>query len=350
MKKLIKVCMLFFLLLSCEDADNKNKINTIDDTIDEGYLTESEVFEINVESPISEREIETSGLSWFKDKLVFLPQYPHLFGDQKDGNLYFAKKSDLMKIISEKSNEVLQVEPILFSAKNLDEYGKARGSGYEAITFNGNVVYVAIESIEDNGISSYLVKGEVFGELDSIVLDAATLTSVASNTNINNMGEEAITFWNNSLYGIHEANGLNIIEAPTAGLTDFVSELSTLPFPHVEYRITDATKVDSEGRFWAINYFFPGDGAKLFPAKDPLVDLYGIGRTNQKSSSIERLLEFEITPTSIKLVDQQPIYLEISGLVGRNWEGIARLDDLGFLIISDYFPKSIFAFVEIAGN
>jgi len=49
----------------------------------------------------------------------------------------------------------------------------------------------------------------------------------------------------------------------------------------------------------------------------------------------------------ISLTDTAPLQLALeSDGESRNWEGIVRLDDLGFIIISDKFPKTILAFVQ----
>ena len=60
---------------------------------------------------------------------------------------------------------------------------------------------------------------------------------------------------------------------------------------------------------------------------------------------IARLLEFELTETSVTLVDRPPIQLELHPLGLRNWEGIVRLEDRGFLLVTDKFPETILGFV-----
>jgi hypothetical protein len=36
----------------------------------------------------------------------------------------------------------------------------------------------------------------------------------------------------------------------------------------------------------------------------------------------------------------------MDGQYARNWEAIARLDDVGFLLATDKYPETIFAFVS----
>ena len=73
-----------------------------------------------------------------------------------------------------------------------------------------------------------------------------------------------------------------------AFVRDVLQPLEAPPFPPMEYRITDATPLDANGRFWAINYFFPGDEL-LIPAADPLAEQYGEGPTHQARVQVERL-------------------------------------------------------------
>ncbi len=49
----------------------------------------------------------------------------------------------------------------------------------------------------------------------------------------------------------------------------------------------------------------------------------------------------------ISLTDTAPLQLALeSDGESRNWEGIVRLDDLDFIIITDKFPKTMLAFVQ----
>ena len=51
-----------------------------------------------------------------------------------------------------------------------------------------------------------------------------------------------------------------------------------------------------------------------------------------------------IASTGIQRTDKSPIQLEL-GLLPRNWEGIVRLDNRGFLLVTDQYPVTILAFV-----
>ena len=50
----------------------------------------------------------------------------------------------------------------------------------------------------------------------------------------------------------------------------------------------------------------------------------------------------------IVLVDSPPIQMELLGSTqndARNWEGLVRLDNLGFLLITDEHPKTMLVYI-----
>ena len=56
-------------------------------------------------------------------------------------------------------------------------------------------------------------------------------------------------------------------------------------------------------------------------------------------------VEFQYNEEGITRIDQPPIQLQLLPDDLRNWEGIVRLDDRGFLIVTDKFPETILGFV-----
>ena len=63
---------------------------------------------------------------------------------------------------------------------------------------------------------------------------------------------------------------------------------------------------------------------------------------------VECLVEMQIVEDRIILTDTPPIQLSIlDDFNARNWEALARLDDMGFLLMTDEHPASIFAFVSL---
>ena len=154
-----------------------------------------------------------------------------------------------------------------------------------------------------------------------------------------------MTYWNGFLYVMYEHNSKQNVEQPLVYQLnldlDFVREL---PFPEMDYRVTDATFSDINGTFWVMNYFFPGD-THLAVEQDSLVQRYGEGQTHTENEVVERLVQLRFDENQISRIDQPPTYLQLLDYnIARNWEGIALLDDLGFLLVTDSFPGSLLGF------
>jgi len=157
-----------------------------------------------------------------------------------------------------------------------------------------------------------------------------------------------MTYWNGNLYIMYEHNSTQGETEPVAYQFNLDLELvREIPFPAINFRITDATISDPSGKFWVMNYFFPGD-THLAVDQDALVLEYGEGRTHAENDPVERLVQLQIEESQISRLDQPPIYLELLDYsVARNWEGIVPLDDLGFLLITDSLPGSLLGFCPI---
>ncbi|MCH8010461.1 MAG: hypothetical protein IIA61_00680 [Candidatus Marinimicrobia bacterium] len=94
-----------------------------------------------------------------------------------------------------------------------------------------------------------------------------------------------------NIVAIYEVNGAKVNPKPEAKLFErHLNFRGVVPFPSVEYRITDATAVNKEGKFWAINYFYPGEDL-IKPQKDPISLTHGKGTTHAGSDIVERLME-----------------------------------------------------------
>ena len=60
---------------------------------------------------------------------------------------------------------------------------------------------------------------------------------------------------------------------------------------------------------------------------------------------MERLIEFEIKSSGISISDTEPIQLVLEPDMSRNWEALARLDNIGLLIATDKYPRMILGYV-----
>ena len=153
------------------------------------------------------------------------------------------------------------------------------------------------------------------------------------------MTYETIVKNDESIITIYEVNSERVNKAPIYYEFDRNLKLGNKkPFPFTEYRITDATQLDADTRFWVTNYYWPGDFK--------LLKLNENGIEQNDLEPVERLVEFQITDDGIRRTNTPPINLTLSEFGdSRNWEGIVRLNELGFLIVTDKFPGTILAFV-----
>lgn len=312
-------------------------------------VEEFPVVEIPLSGPVSDRNAEVSGMAWYGDYLILLPQYPDFANRRGNGVVFALPKGDILNYLDGATAGPLEPLEIPFSAPglaaNVDGF-----EGYEAIAFVGDQVFLTIEAAASDGMKGYLVSGHIAPDLGELALDTATLSEILPAADQNNKSDETLLVAGDTLVTIYEVNGAAINPAPMAHLFDTaLASEGTIAFPNVEYRITDATALDADNRFWAINYYFPGE-SELLPETDPLAEYYGEGPTHAAYDPVERLVELEYTTSSIRLVDRPPIQLELLPDDARNWEGLVRLDEHGFLIVTDKFPQTILGFVALSNE
>ena len=305
-----------------------------------GISKEVKIRQISLSGLITNPNQEISGMDWYKDNLFLLPQ-------NLGGFLFMIPKNQIQDaLLIENSDPILPrqinfITPDYFSL--IDGF-----DGFEAIAFQGEKVLISIEVDSNHTMVGYMAWGQIDPKTFEIKIPKENLKKIKTPIQISNMTFESIIVHDNRAILIYEANGLKLqesVQQPVVSLFDFSS--TTIHFPNIEYRITDATRIDQNGRFWAINYFWPGDKKRLKPAADPIVALSDKGETHQSSDVVERLIEFEIKGEKIDFSDHEPIQLELDKDAPRNWEGIARIDDKGFLIATDKHPRIILGFVPI---
>ena len=232
--------------------------------------------------------------------------------------------------------------------------------GFEAIAVVEDRAALTIESEVDGVMRGYLVSGtferDDDGDPSALRLDRQTLVAIPApdrpnrTVNLSNLSYEAVLATPSETVALYEASGQSVGDHPRAYVFDHGGHLArALPSPVLEYRVTDATALDREGRFWVLNTFWPGDDLLLHPVADSLAMRYGQGPTHAASRIVERLVEFRLTSTGVRRTDRAPLPFQLldRGLA-RNWEGVARLDDDGFLIVTDTYPGTMLGFVPLS--
>ncbi|UCE58502.1 MAG: hypothetical protein JSU63_13790 [Phycisphaerales bacterium] len=304
---------------------------------------------------------EVSGLAWCGDDLIILPQYPELFTTKAMGigaRIFTIPKTRILTFLDGRSSAPVRPRGIVLVDQGLGRRFKAPEifEGYESIAFFGDRAFLTIEtktnistdsSTGQTATRGYLVAGRLNADHSELRIDPDTLRATGSPSHIHNMADESVIVFPGAVMSLYEANGANVNPRPIAHAFDSdLREVKAIPMPNIEYRITDVTAADEQGRFWAVNFFFAGDARRLDPAVDELSRRHGIGKTHARYKTVERLVELAYEDGRISLTSTIPIYLQlVDDDQARNWEGVVRLDDRGFLLMADEYPKTILAFV-----
>ncbi len=312
--------------------------------LDTGAPREATVRAIPLAGPAAQRNAEFSAMDWYGDTLIMLPQYPNFVGDGQS-NAYALPKAQIIAWLDGALSGPLTPTPIAFDYAGVAE-ALPGFEGFEALAFAGDRVYATAEVTANGQTAAWLVGGTVDADNASIRLDPATLTWIPPQTGLFNFSDETLLITpDGGLLTLYEINGAAWNASPVAHR--FSAELAPLdpvPAPSIEYRLTDATALDADGRFWAMNMYFPGE-AFLEAPDDPIAAQYGEGPTHAAQVQVERLLEFAYDGAQVVRTETPPIQLALT-LLARNWEGIVRLDERGFLLITDQFPETTLGFVE----
>ena len=285
---------------------------------------------ITLNGAITDPDQEVSGLAWYNDNLILLPQYPA-------DVIYSIPKIELLEFLDSDRQSIMP-STIGWNANGIEK--KIPGfEGFESIAFSDDQVYLTIEAEIRNSNYGYLVKGNIAE--NTIEIKTNTLIKIKTPVHLRNMTYETILLAEESIIVIYEVNSKEVNPNPIYYQFDYqLNNFVANKFPYIDYRLTDATELDHNNTFWAINYFWPGDYKLLKP------DL-GYPITNTKDiRPVERLLEFELLSNSIVRTETPPLNIKLDEFgESRNWEGIVSLDNRGFLIVTDKFPGTVLAFI-----
>ncbi|HHP7239488.1 hypothetical protein, partial [Longibacter sp.] len=319
------------------------------ETMPPGFVREAVPRRIRINGPAGRREAQLSGLAWWGDRLLLLPQYPGVQGDTVPV-VYAVHRSDLTAAVDRSSGD-RDSPGITPQAIPVDATSLAHVPGYqgvEAVTVAGRTVFATVEATRKHGggsgMRAFVGKGAA-GASPRPALSFSETKEVPVPVAISNMAYEALVHHDGALVALFEANGANVNAAPAAiRLTEDLQLISSLPMPSLEYRLTDATNADSAGRFWVTNYLYEGEVNALNPATDSVAMEHGIGWSHRNGGAVERLVELQITGSQIRRTETPPIWIARAGTTGRNWEGVVRFGE-GFLLVTDTFPETVLAYV-----
>jgi len=327
--------LLFILLLSFAGACSRTSLPD---------PTGVPVLLIPLDGPIANRRSEISGMAWYDSHLILLPQFPERFSKNDGGAIFALSKTEILDHLENNTLSPLTPQEIPFITHGIGD-NIPGFEGFEAIAFQGNRVFLTIEAGLLN-TRAYLVTGTITPDLSSISLDPTKLVEIPAQASIPNFSDESIVIYGSRALTLYEANGSGVNPSPIAHTFDLsLQPQKPFPFPHIEYRITDATEMDSQGRFWVINLFYFGD-ILIKSDYDPLRPEWRHNSPLSQWLPVVRLVELQMGEDGIRLSDRKPIYLEHEHkYYPPNWEAIVRLDERGFLLASDKYPKTLLGFI-----
>ncbi len=298
---------------------------------------------IPMDGSITKKKAELSGMAWIGDTLILMPQYPEKFGPN-EGALFAIQKQTILDYLDGKSKEPIIPSKIILSAPGLKD-SILNYEGFESIGYLDQHIYMTIESGKGNKMMGYLVSGTISPDLKEIVLDTTHIVEIQPTIQMDNRTNEALVIMQNKIFTFFEVNGTELNPQPTAHIfsLDLIPE-GTASFPNLEYRVTDAA-LAANGEIWVINNVSPND-TQLFTTSDPLLENYNGGTSSKDIQQVERLVKLNYSSTGFTLADNPPVQIPLD-TVSRNWEGLALLDNRGFLLVTDKHPDTILEFISI---
>ena len=301
------------------------------------YATKKPIREILLAGEITNPDNEISGMDWYKEQLYLLPE-------NATDHLFIISKKQIKEYLLSNNPKAITPKKIKLISPNYQSLIKGF-DGFEAIAFTDDNVILSIEvKTKENNMTGYIAWGTCNFSTNELYFEKQSLKEVTTPIQIKNMAFESIVVHKNNAILLYEANGINLqknVEHSKVSLDDY--SLSKIDGFNIEYRITDATALDSDNKFWCINYFWPGEKDKLKPGKDIYLEKVS---SNHSLESIERIIELEIKDEMISMSDSEPIQLFSKSDASRNWEGIVRYGKDSFLIVTDKYPRMILGLVE----
>lgn len=278
-------------------------------------FTPSPVQEIALTGPITNPELQISGMAWHGQELLLLPQCV--------SSLFVLEKRDVLRQLD---GAAPSLEPRQLPVRPSDFHDALPGSeGFEAMAVVGNTVYLVVEAKQGEEMFGYLVSGTLTPT--GLELDVAGAQRLPSATRIQNMGYEALVVSGDRLLVMPEANATATGPRTVHAFDLSLRPLGPLAMPSLDYRLTDATAADTDGRFWAANYNHPGDAGM------------------PEAPRVEQLLPLSATPEGVRVAGPALVISTDGTEKGRNWEALAKLDERGFLLMTDQHPRTILGFL-----
>jgi len=177
-------------------------------------LAEQPVIPLPLAGPITDPQAEISGMAWYGDYLVMLPQYPERFAVGDVPQIFALPKATILAALEGNSGGL---EPLALPFMAPDFGALVPGfQGFEAIGFAAERVFLTIEAESAGTPAGYLVRGQMVGNLEGLHIEPGNLTAIPSQSGVSNMAEEALMVVDNEVLTLHEVNGAALNPNPVA--------------------------------------------------------------------------------------------------------------------------------------
>lgn len=297
---------------------------------------------------------EYSGLAWHGDELFLLPQWSPagLARARARGGfvrpwVYRIPGARLRAWVDGRDRAPVTPERVPFDTIDLANIPAFQG--FEAIAFDRDRAALAVERGDREHMSGLLVTARL-DPARGLVLDRDAAFALEVPVRSDNHAFEALTRVDGAWLALFEANGM---DASCASMALRVGDGAPRPVAveSIPYRVTDATAPDADDRFWVTQFSFRDVGdteecERTIRAVGCFREAVDCDPRGGAARSVERLLELRHDGTSVRPTGRA-IPLAREG-IGRNWEGVARLDHRGFLMVTDEWPRTILGFVPSA--
>ena len=209
--------------------------------------------------------------------------------------------------------------------------------GLEAIVIRGDRCFVLAEFGSATAAwGARLVAGSIERTRSGIRFEHIASAEIRGPSTRANFTAESLVLAGNECWVIDELNGRRITDRPVLRRYSLDLEfLGELPMPALEYRVTDATGLDADGRFSVLDVFWPADAGLVMPEVE--------------SGPVERIIPLRQVGDRIELDLSRPV-LDLRGSrvdAMHNWEGVVRWGEVGFLLVTDEYPQDLLAYVAL---
>lgn len=297
-----------------------------------------DIVEIPLDGLAAKASREFSGLAWYEDHLILLPQYPDWAGK----TIFKIPQQEILDLLAERRSGPITPGTIKWNTPKSLKRRTAEYEGFEAVVLQNGQVLATIES-KAAPYRGFLVGGVIGPKLKKVNLNPTPSAPMPSPSCRANRAEEALILLDGQAFAIHEENGPHAVANPVA--RRFGVGLEPLapgaPFPPLPFRVTDATAADAQGRFWVTHVHDPAHQQQVAGEcpKRPAAAL--------PDHPVEEVVEIRWTGKAFETTGRR-IALTPSAEGPRNWEGLARLPGKGLLLITDQRPRTLLGFIPLA--